>query len=151
MNSLNFNIKNREDMFSRFARWLSEKLGSSFVFIFALFLVIVWLLTGPYFQFSNTWQLVINTLGSVVTFLMVFLIQNTQNRDTIALHLKLDEIIRSSENAHNELLKVEQLDDKDLEELHKRYENLALDVKSHIKKGHSDLGTPDIKKDDILH
>lgn len=131
-------------MFSQFAKWLSIQLGRSFTFVAAFFLIIVWLLTGPIFKFSDAWQLVINTLTTIITFLMVFVIQNTQNRDTIALHLKLDEIIRAISNAHNQLLKIEELPDDELEEMLKCYESLASDIKKRIKKGQGDLGTPEI-------
>lgn len=134
-------------MFSKFARWMSTTLGNHNSFILAFLIVIVWVLSGPFFHFSDTWQLVINTATTIVTFLMVFLLQNTQNRDTIALHLKLDELIRSIGSAHNELLKVEQLPDEELEKLLKRYENLADDIKKRMKRGEVVSGVPKIKKE----
>lgn len=126
-------------MFSRFARHLSNLLGSSYAFGLALFFVITWLLTGPLFNYSETWQLVINTSTTIVTFLMIFLLQNTQNRDTMAIHLKLDEVIRSHHEAHNEMLKIEQLSDDDLKALLTRYETLASQLKEKMK-----AGTPEV-------
>lgn len=112
-------------MFSKISKYMSIMLGSSIAFSFAIIFVIIWALTGPYFHFSNAWQLVVNTTTTIITFWMVFLIQNTQNRDTIALHLKLDEIIRSIQGAHNELLNIEDLSDKELKALQDRYHNLS--------------------------
>ena len=91
----------------------------------ALALIIVWAITGPIFDFSNTWQLVINTFTTIVTFLMVFLIQNTQNRDAEAMHIKLDELIRAKEEAQNSLLDLENLDEDELDRIRSRYERLA--------------------------
>src|SRR6266550_968613 len=87
--------------FSRFAKWTSSKLGHPLAFFIAVLIIVVWALAGPIFHFSDTWQLVINTGTTIVTFLMVFLIQNTQNRDSEALHLKLDELIRATKNTQN--------------------------------------------------
>ncbi len=108
-------------MFSKISKYMSILLGSSIAFSCAIFFVLLWALTGPYFHFSNSWQLVVNTTTTIITFWMVFLIQNTQNRDTMALHLKLDELIRSIQGAHNELLKIEELSDEDLKSLQDRY------------------------------
>jgi low affinity Fe/Cu permease len=110
--------------FSRFAIQTSAMVGSSWSFLVAVACVIVWGLTGPYFRYADTWQLVINTSTTIITFLMVFLIQNTQNRDARALHLKLDEIIRSHHLAHNEMINIEKLSDQELEELAKHYEQI---------------------------
>jgi low affinity Fe/Cu permease len=110
--------------FGYFAARVSHWVGSSWVFLIALGLVVAWGATGPIFHYSNTWQLVINTATTIVTFLMVFLIQNTQNRDARAIHLKLDEIIRSIKHAHNEMIDIEKLSDDELESLAKTYENL---------------------------
>jgi len=98
--------------------------GSSWAFFVAVALVLAWLLSGPFFGYSDTWQLVINTATTIVTFLMVFLIQNTQNRDARAIHLKLDEIIRSHHGAHNEMIDIEDLSDQELAEISKRYEKI---------------------------
>src|SRR5512146_931461 len=110
--------------FGLFAARVSHWVGSSSLFFIAVGLVVAWGLTGPLFHYSDTWQLVINTSTTIVTFLMVFLIQNTQNRDARAIHLKLDEIIRSIKHAHNEMIDIEKLSDKELEELAKTYESL---------------------------
>ena len=110
--------------FSKFAADIATWAGSSKAFAFAFLGVFVWGLVGPHYHFSDTWQLVINTTTTIITFLMVFLIQNTQNRDTRAINLKLDEIIRSSKHAHNELIDIEKLSDKDLQELAEHYERI---------------------------
>ena len=110
--------------FSRFAACASSALGSSPAFLTAILVVILWGVTGPYFHFSDSWQLVINTSTTIITFLMVFLIQNTQNRDARALHLKLDEVIRALHTAHNEMIDIERLSDQELEHLAKHYEKI---------------------------
>lgn len=111
--------------FSRFSSTLSSIAGRPAVFVLAALLVIVWAITGPVFHYSDTWQLVINTSTTIVTFLMVFLIQNTQNRDTAAMQIKLDELIRALEGAHNALLDLEELDEKQLQRFRRHYEHLA--------------------------
>ena len=103
--------------FSRFAKWTAHATGHPVAFVLAAGTIVVWLVTGPVFGFSDTWQLVINTGTTVVAFLMVFLIQNTQNRDSAAVHLKLDELIRTVGGAHNALLDLEELTENDLERL----------------------------------
>jgi low affinity Fe/Cu permease len=112
------------DMFRIFARSSSVVLGSAWAFAVAIAIIAVWGLTGPTFHYSDTWQLIINTGTTIVTFLMVFLIQNTQNRDAKAMHLKLDEIIRALKNARNELVDLEKLSDEDLDKLEKQFELL---------------------------
>src|SRR4051812_43551175 len=104
-----------KDGFSRFSNWTARASGKPVTFIVAVLTVVVWGLSGPYFQYSDTWQLVINTGTTIVTFLMVFLIQNTQNRDTLALHVKLDELIVAMKGARNELVAVEDLPEEELE------------------------------------
>ncbi len=111
--------------FSKFASKASEITGSSWAFLAAVAIIVVWAITGPLFNFSDTWQLIINTFTTLVTFLMVFLIQNTQNRDAKALHLKLDEVIHVLGAAHNELIDVEDRSDEELRELIKVYRTLA--------------------------
>jgi low affinity Fe/Cu permease len=112
------------DLFRIFARRSSNVLGSAWAFTLAVVIIIVWGLTGPTFHFSDTWQLIINTGTTIVTFLMVFLIQNTQNRDSKAVNLKLDEIIRAVKGARNQLINLEGLADEDLKDLEKQFERV---------------------------
>jgi low affinity Fe/Cu permease len=112
------------DAFRIFARRSSRVLGSAWAFAGAILIIVVWALTGPAFHYSDTWLLIINTITTIVTFLMVFLIQNTQNRDAKAAHLKLDEIIRALEGARNELIDLEKLADEDLTTLEKQFERV---------------------------
>jgi low affinity Fe/Cu permease len=112
------------DAFRLFARRSSMVLGSAWVFGIAILIIVIWGVTGPAFHYSNTWQLIINTGTTIVTFLMVFLIQNTQNRDAKAAHLKLDEIIRALKGARNELIDLEKLADEDLASLEKQFERV---------------------------
>lgn len=111
--------------FTRFANAASRFAGSPLSFVLALLVVLAWIVTGPLFGFSDTWQLVINTGTTIVTFLMVFLIQNTQNRDTEAMQIKLDELIRVSRSANNALLDLEELEEKELDDLRAHYEDMA--------------------------
>ncbi len=112
------------DAFRCFAQRASVLLGSAWAFCGAVLVIVVWLVTGPTFHFSDTWQLIINTATTVVTFLMVFLIQNTQNRDAKAMHLKLDELIRAVKGARNQLVDLEELSDDDLKKLEKQFQGL---------------------------
>jgi low affinity Fe/Cu permease len=112
------------DAFRVFARRSSMMLGSAWAFAGAALVICVWILTGPTFHFSDTWQLIINTATTVITFLMVFLIQNTQNRDAKAMHLKLDEIIRALKGARNQLVDLEDLSDEDLKKLEEQFRRL---------------------------
>jgi low affinity Fe/Cu permease len=112
------------DAFRVFARRSSIMLGSAWAFAGAVLVIAVWLLTGPTFHFSDTWQLIINTATTVVTFLMVFLIQNTQNRDAKAVHLKLDELIRAIKDARNELVDLEDLSDEELKKLEEQFQRM---------------------------
>ena len=112
------------DAFRVFARRSSVVLGSPWAFAGAIFIIAVWALTGPTFHFSDTWQLIINTGTTIVTFLMVFLIQNTQNRDAKAMHLKLDEIIRALKKARNELVDLEDLSDEELQKIEQQFKEL---------------------------
>jgi low affinity Fe/Cu permease len=111
-------------LFSSFAKWTAQQAGRPYTFILAASTVIIWMISGPIFGFSDTWQLVINTGTTIITFLMVFLIQNTQNRDTEALHLKIDELIRVSQNARNRLLTLEDLDEEELKKVKASFERL---------------------------
>jgi low affinity Fe/Cu permease len=112
------------DAFRIFARRSSVMLGTAWAFAGAIFIILVWILTGPTFHFSDTWQLIINTGTTIVTFLMVFLIQNTQNRDAKAMHLKLDEIIRALKKARNELVDLEDLSDEELNKLEEQFKRV---------------------------
>jgi low affinity Fe/Cu permease len=107
--------------FSRFAGRTAELVGHPYMFLFAVMVLILWAISGPFFHYSDTWQLIINTGTTIVTFLVVFLIQNTQNRDAKALHLKLDELIRSHHPASDDLIDIEKLSDGELDALEKRY------------------------------
>ena len=113
------------DAFRVFARRSSIALGSAWAFAGAVLTILVWVLSGPMFHFSDTWQLVINTATTIVTFLMVFLIQNTQNRDAKAVHLKLDELIRALKNARNELVDLENLSDEELQKLGEQFKRIS--------------------------
>lgn len=117
--------------FTRFAKWIAYKTGHPGMFLSAVGVVLLWAVTGPLFGFSDTWQLVINTGTTIVTFLMVFLIQHRQNRDTVALQLKLDELIRAVKGARNELLGAEEMEDKDLESLKSEFVDLAEKARLH--------------------
>ena len=110
--------------FSQAAQWTSRQCGRPLTFGLAVGTVVVWAMTGPIFHYSDTWQLVINTGTTIVTFLMVFLIQNTQNRDAKAVHLKLDELIRALKNARNELVDLENLSDEQLTKLEKQFRSM---------------------------
>src|SRR3984893_9141592 len=112
------------DAFRIFARRSSMILGSAWAFAGAVLVILIWILTGPTFHFSDTWQLIINTATTIITFLMVFLIQNTQNRDAKAVHLKLDEIIRALKGARNELVDLEELSDEDLAKLEQQFQRI---------------------------
>ena len=119
------------DAFRVFARRTSVMLGSAWAFVGALFIILVWALTGPTFHFSDTWQLIINTGTTIVTFLMVFLIQNTQNRDAKAMHLKLDEVIRALKKARNEMVDLEELSDQELDKLEDQFRRLRTKAENH--------------------
>ncbi len=110
--------------FTRFATWAAGMVGSPGMFVFAVITIVVWLVTGPIFHYSNTWQLWVNSWTNVATFLVVFLIQNTQNRDAKAINLKLDEVIRALEHAQNEMIDIERLSDEELEDLSARYQRI---------------------------
>ena len=112
-------------MLERFSRKATEATGTSTAFILALFVVVVWIVTGPLFRFSDTWQLVINTGTTIVTFLMVFLIQRSQNKDALAIHLKLNEIVAALDGASNRLIDVEDLTEEEIKTLHTYYQKLV--------------------------
>ena len=130
--------------FSRFAKWTAHTTGHPLAFVLATLTIGIWLVSGPLFGYSDTWQLVINTGTTIITFLMVFLIQNTQNRDSAAVHLKLEELIRTVSGAHNALLDLEQLTEADLERLRARYEALGRAAREDLLRGVLDTDTPDV-------
>ena len=115
----------QSNTFTRLAKAASRFTGRPLCFSLALLTVAAWAITGPLFGFSNTWQLVVNTGTTIVTFLMVFLIQNTQNRDTEAMHLKLDELIRATRGAHNRMMDLEERGEEELDKLREQYEDIA--------------------------
>jgi low affinity Fe/Cu permease len=133
----------RVGVFQRFARSSSRATGHPLAFGLAMSAIVLWAVLGPAFAFSNTWQLVINTATTIVTFLMVFLIQNTQNRDSEAMQLKLDELIRATEDAHNAVLDIEELSEIELDQIKLHYEELARQARENLRTGGSDLGRPD--------
>lgn len=112
------------DAFRKFAHHISMLVGTSWAFIIAILIIVVWGVTGPFFQYSDTWQLVINTSTTIITFLMVFVIQNTQNRQDTAIQIKLDELLRGVKGARTSLVDIEELSDEDLEALHEQFERL---------------------------
>jgi low affinity Fe/Cu permease len=121
-------------LFTRFAKWTAHATGRPAAFLIATAVIVVWAITGPLFQFSDTWQLVINTSTTIITFLMVFLIQSTQNRDSEAIQVKLDEIIRAIGNAKNELLDLEELEEKDLDRIKETYIEMARKARNERRK-----------------
>ena len=131
--------------FQRVARIAALAAGRPATFLGAVLVILVWAATGPWFRFSDTWQLVINTSTTIITFLMVFLIQNTQNRDTEAIQLKLDELIRCTQGAHNALLDLEDLTEQELERVRADYVQLAADARGKLRRGVADTDTPDVK------
>ena len=131
-------------LFNRLAKWASRFTGRPLSFALALLVVVLWVVTGPLFGFSDTWQLVINTGTTIVTFLMVFLIQNSQNRDTEAIQLKLDELIRATRGAHNALLDLEELEEHELDVFRSRYLALAKAARESRDDDETDRGTPEV-------
>jgi low affinity Fe/Cu permease len=133
-----------ESAFNRFSKRIARATGHPASFVVALVAIIAWGITGPIFHFSDTWQLVINTSTTIVTFLMVFLIQSTQNRDSVAVQLKLDELIRCLEGAHNSLLDIEELSEQELDRFRRRYEQLAEEARETLRRGGADTDRPDM-------
>ena len=131
------------DLYTGVAKRVSRWCGRPSTFLLAVGIIVVWIVTGPVFGFSDTWQLVINTGTTIVTFLMVFLIQNTQNRDTAAIQLKLDELIRSTQGAHNALMDLEELEERQIEAFRGRYESLAAAARARLERGETDTDTPE--------
>jgi len=129
--------------YSQFAKAAAHFCGRPHVFVLAIGVVAAWVVTGPLFGFSDTWQLVINTATTIITFLMVFLIQSTQNRDTEAIQIKLDELIRATRGAHNALLDLEELEGAQLDAFRARYQSLARQARAQLLGGLNDTGTPE--------
>ncbi len=129
--------------YSGFAKAASRFCGRPKTFALAIGVIATWIVTGPMFGFSDTWQLVINTGTTIITFLMVFLIQNTQNRDTEAIQVKLDELIRATHGAHNALLDLEELEEDALDGFRRKYQVLAAAARADLQRGATDTGTPE--------
>jgi len=127
------------ELFRKFAQKTAQIVGTSWVFILAVLIILVWAITGPMFHYSDTWQLVINTGTTIITFLMVFLIQNTQNRDAKAIHLKLDELIKGVKGARTGFVNLEQLSDEELERLQEEFARLQKKVNNKDFKGSGKL------------
>ncbi len=138
----------KRNWFSRFASQTAHFTGNPLAFSISLSVILIWLITGPLFHYSDTWQLVINTGTTIVTFLMVFLIQNTQNRDNHAIQLKLAELIRAMEGAHNSLLDIEELTDEELLMIKSRFARLAQEAREEIRQGKIDTNRPEFKSDE---
>jgi low affinity Fe/Cu permease len=132
--------------FTDFAKATSRAAGRSSTFVIAVGAILVWAVTGPLFGFSDTWQLAINTSTTIVTFLMVFLIQNTQNRDSEALQIKIDELIRATEGAHNALLDLEELEGHEFDKIRVTYSKLAKKARADLREGMSDTGCPALEE-----
>ena len=131
--------------FAHVARGISTLAGRPGAFVVATVGILLWAASGPLFGFSDTWQLIVNTTTTIITFLMVFIIQNTQNRDTAAMQVKLDELIRATQGAHNAILDLEELDEEQLREYLQRYEELAAAARRRLERGQLDTDAPDIK------
>jgi len=133
-----------EQLFTAIANRVAHATGKPITFIACCVIIVAWAISGPLFGFSDTWQLIINTGTTIITFLMVFLIQNTQNRDSEAIQVKLDELIRSIEGAHLALLDLEELDDKDLDRIVRDYRELAREARKDLRAGKSDTDVREV-------
>ena len=131
--------------FTRFAKWTARATGRPLTFTLAVLVIATWAITGPVFGFSDTWQLVINTGTTIVTFLMVFLIQNTQNRDSEAIQVKLDELIRLSKGGHNVLLDLEELEEEELDRIRESYCKIAEEAREKLRLGQRDTDVPEVR------
>ena len=132
--------------FTFLAKWTARATGRPAAFSIAVGVIAAWAVTGPFFGYSDTWQLVINTSTTIITFLMVFLIQNTQNRDAEAVQVKLDELIRATKGTHNILLDLEELEDEELDRIHANYEKLAEFARMELRRGGTDTGVPQVDR-----
>lgn len=133
----------KKSRYSHTARFIAHISGKPISFSIAVGVILIWIITGPLFDYSNTWQLVINTGTTIVTFLMVFLIQNTQNRDTEAIQIKLDELIRVTQGAHNVLLDLEEIDQDELDTFRFKYQALAKLAREEVLQGRQDTDSPE--------
>src|SRR6185295_3268674 len=131
--------------FTRFTKWTSKATGRPVTFTLAVMVIAAWAVTGPLFGFSNTWQLIINTGTTIVTFLMVFLIQSTQNRDAEAMQVKLDELIRLQKGGHNALLDLEELEEQELDKIREEYCRIAEEARERLHQGLDDTNVPELK------
>jgi len=136
----------RAPFFSRLSKGTSRVMGRPVTFALVVVLVLAWAVSGPMFGFSDTWQLAINTLTTIVTFLMVFLIQATQNRDAEAIQIKLDELLRAQRGAHNALLDLEELEEDELVKVRATYLKLAEEARKHLEQGIDDTDVPQIRR-----
>ena len=135
--------------FVRISQKIAELTGHPYTFIGAVATIILWAVCGPIFGFSDTWQLIINTSTTIITFLMVFLIQSTQNRDTEALHLKLDELIRATQGAHLVLMDIEKLDEEGFQAFRRTYDKMAEDARKSLERGELEMDCPEIQLKDL--
>jgi len=133
-----------KSVFTRFAKWTARMSGRPVAFLFAVSVIVIWGATGPIFHYSDTWQLVINTGTTIVTFLMVFLIQNTQNRDAEAIQVKLDELIRATNGCHNALLDLEELEEEELDGIRQEYCRIAREARARLRRGQHDTDVPEV-------
>ena len=138
---------NSQTWYAHFTKSFAKLTGKSITFTLAILMILVWLISGPFFNFSNTWQLVINTTTTIITFIMVFVIQNTQNRDTEAMQVKLDELIRATQGAHNALLDLEELEEDEIDIFREQYEVLAREARAGLEAGEIDTNVAE----NIIH
>ncbi len=131
--------------FGRLAKATARMTGRPMTFTLALGIIVAWIASGPLFHYSDTWQLAINTATTIVTFLMVFLIQNTQNRDAEAVQVKLDELLRATQGAHNALLDLEELEERELDQIRAGYTRLAAEARATLRAGGQDTGVPEVE------
>ena len=131
---------------STIAKWISEKSAQSYVGFVAIFIVLVWAIVGLPFHFSEIWNLMLSTPAAIISIIMLFIIQNSQNRHTIAIQLKLDEIIRATKGAHNEMMDIEKLTDEDLAKIQRKYGLLAEKTRADLINGKMDTNTPDLTR-----
>src|SRR6266446_5261579 len=135
--------------FTRFAKWTARATGRPVTFSIAAGVIVAWAVTGPLFGFSDTWQLIINTGTTVITFLMVFLIQSTQNRDSEAIQVKLDELIRLSKGGHNVLLDLEELEEEELDRIRENYCKIAEEAREKLRQGLRDTDVPEVRHEQV--